>query len=354
MRIIHTSDLHLESSMTKLSPEKAKERRLELIDTFERMVKNASAVGAEVFIIAGDMFDNERYTKRAAERVAGIISNHPEITFLYLIGNHEAKSFIDRVRMPQNLLVFGEDWTYYNIGEVTFAGRSSMPSDMFSTLSLDESRRNILVLHGEVKGSMGESEGISLTAAKGHGIDYIALGHYHRHEVYEIDRRGVAVYSGTPEGRGFDEVGECGFVMLTVDAMGISYNFCPFAKREIEIIEIPLDNMNSESDVYAAVDNELSKIPLSGIVRVKLVGKRNPEVYPSLESIKMKHKDRYYHFEVEDESRTKINPDDYRYSKSVMGEFIRLVYSKDELSDEDKEAIIRCGLAAMNGDRSGI
>ena len=172
--------------------------------------------------------------------------------------------------------------------------------------------------------------------------------------MYEIDGRGVAVYSGTPEGRGFDEVGECGFVMLTVDAKGVAYSFCPFAKRKIEIVEIPLDDMNSESDVYAAVDTELGRIGLSDIVRVKLTGKRHPELYPSLEAIRIKHKDRYYHFEIEDESKTKINPEDYRYSKSIMGEFIRLVYSKENLSDEEKEAIIRCGLAAMHGDRSEI
>ena len=355
MKIIHTSDLHLESSMAKLTPQKAKERRLELVDTFHRMVREASSIGCEVFIIAGDLFDNDRYSRRAADKVASIIESYPEITFLYLIGNHESASFSERVtELPKNLKIFGDDWTYFDFGEVTFAGRTTMPPDMFSSLRLDEGRKNIVVLHGAVKESVGDSEGISLPDARARGINYLALGHYHSYTKYEIDRRGVAVYSGVPEGRGFDEAGECGFVLINTDGDEITHRFCPFAKRAIRIIEVDLTDMETPREVDMAIEDALAPVSSNDIVRLSLTGRRAPTLYPNLDGAAMRYRERFYYFEAEDESKTRINPEDYRYDKSIEGEFIRLVYSKEDLTDEEKEQIIRCGIAAMLGDRSGI
>ena len=355
MKIIHTSDLHLESSMTKLSPSRARERREELFQTFERMVKEASRVGADLFIIAGDLFDSERYTRRVADRVAGVIARYPEIDFLYLVGNHEEGSFTERLTaLPKNLKLFGEDWTYYNYGEVTIAGRTSMTPDMFSTLSLDVGRRNILVLHGMVKESAGESEGISLPLARERGIDYIALGHYHSYTVHQIDRRGVAVYSGTPEGRGFDEAGECGFVLINADGEGVSHSFTKFAKRTVRITEVDLTDVDSSRELDARVESALSVIPYEDIVRLSLIGRRAPTFYPDCAALTRRWGERFYYFEAEDDSKTRIDPEDYRYDKSILGEFIRLVYARDDLTDEEKESIIRCGIGAMQGERADI
>ena len=53
---------------------------------------------------------------------------------------------------------------------------------------------------------------------------------------------------------------------------------------------------------------------------------------------------------MKDESRLRINADDYKNDKSFKGEFIRLVLSKDELSDEEKDAIIECGIRALTSE----
>ena len=64
MKIVHTSDLHLGSALTsRLSPEKTKERKAELISSFERSVEEAALRGATVYIIAGDLFDTEKCHK---------------------------------------------------------------------------------------------------------------------------------------------------------------------------------------------------------------------------------------------------------------------------------------------------
>ena len=59
-----------------------------------------------------------------------------------------------------------------------------------------------MVLHGELRDKSAQGGVIGLTEAANKNIDYMALGHYHTYSEAQIDKRGVAVYSGTPEGRG--------------------------------------------------------------------------------------------------------------------------------------------------------
>lgn len=54
MKIIHCADLHLDSNMTSnLSREQAKQRKAELLATFERMIAYAKDNSVKAVIIAG-------------------------------------------------------------------------------------------------------------------------------------------------------------------------------------------------------------------------------------------------------------------------------------------------------------
>ena len=87
MRIIHCSDLHLDSKMeSNLSREQARERKRELLLTFEKMVGYAEEHEVRAIIIAGDLFDTTHISKAAAKLVEEQIAGHPDIDFLYLRG----------------------------------------------------------------------------------------------------------------------------------------------------------------------------------------------------------------------------------------------------------------------------
>ena len=61
MKILHTSDLHLDSPLTtRLDSKKVRERKNELLLSFKRLSELADREGSEAFIIAGDLFDSER------------------------------------------------------------------------------------------------------------------------------------------------------------------------------------------------------------------------------------------------------------------------------------------------------
>ena len=356
MKILHTSDLHIGSPLTsRLSQDKVRERKGELLTNFERMIEEAVYQRVSLFIIAGDLFDTSKITKSTAERVIGAISRSPSIDFLYLSGNHEKNALTESgVTLPENLKLFGEGWTYFDYGEVCVAGRSEIAAGMFTSLELDYRKTNIVVLHGALADGKTGGEIIGRRELEGKHIDYLALGHYHTYSEHKIDDTGIAVYAGTPEGRGFDEVGQKGFVIIEADGRHARHTFRPFARRTLRIIDVDLTDADGRGEVDHRVDSALSGIPHTDLVRVRLCGKRAPELFPDEGAILARWQNAFYHFEIKDESSIRINPEDYKYDRSLKGEFIRLVTSKKDLSDEEKDKIIRTGLAALMGEADEI
>ena len=66
MKIIHCSDLHLDSRMkSNLDSKKAKERRDEILITYQNMIKYAVENNVKIILIAGDLFDKKETTVKA-------------------------------------------------------------------------------------------------------------------------------------------------------------------------------------------------------------------------------------------------------------------------------------------------
>ena len=352
MKIIHTSDIHIDSPLTsRLPADKVRNRRRELLSSFGRLVSEARALGAEAIIIAGDLFDSERISRKALDTATQIIEEAEDITFFYLQGNHEGEAFLSSWQaLPNNLKTFGKDWTYYRLGDVTVAGRSEIREGMFESLALPSDGKNIVILHGEIRDRSSAPETIGIKEAAGRNIDYLALGHYHSYRAEAIDDRGVAVYSGTPEGRGFDEVGDKGYVILDTQPARLKFSFKSFAARKLHIAQIDLSGAVRTGEINERAERAVRHIPYSDIVRVELCGKYFPSLWKDTDSLLRDFGDRFYYFEVKDSSRISINPDDYKLDKSLKGEFIRTVSADRSLDEATKEKIIACGINALMGE----
>ena len=80
MKIIHCADLHLDSNMTSnLSREQAKQRKAELLATFERMIAYAKDNSVKAVIIAGDLYDKKNISANARNVFLSAINNNPDI-----------------------------------------------------------------------------------------------------------------------------------------------------------------------------------------------------------------------------------------------------------------------------------
>ena len=221
MKIIHCADLHLDSKMTaNLSKEQAKERKMEILRTFSRMVEYAKNNQVKAIIIAGDLFDTRTVSATARNLVRDMINQNSDIDFLYLKGNHDYDSFLAKLEeIPENLKLFGDEWTSYRYGNICISGIELTKDNQvtaYNSLVLSHEDYNIVTLHGQISeyGVKNGAEIINLDGLKNKNIDYLALGHVHEQQLEQLDNRGVYCYSGCLEGRGFDECGEKGFITL--------------------------------------------------------------------------------------------------------------------------------------------
>lgn len=363
MRIIHCADLHLDSKMESyLDKERAKERRRELLSTYERLVKYAVDNNVDAVLIAGDLFDTNKISATTRNVVLSNITDNPNIAFYYLKGNHDNDNFLSGLsEIPSNLKLFGTDWTTYEEagGRVEISGVELTKDNsgaVYNRLVLDSGKINIVMLHGQESKSSkkDQAEVINLRELRNRGIDYLALGHVHFHKMEKLDARGTYCYPGCLEGRGFDECGEHGFVLLDIDENtgNCEYSFIPFAKRRLYEIKADISDCNNTSEMLACVrakldeespaQNSLIKIVLTGMVDVEC---EKDEGY-----IVTALKDDYYFVKVKDETKFKIDAEAYMSDVSLKGEFIRSVMSDDTMSADDKSIVIRYGLLILAGE----
>ena len=354
MKLIHCGDLHLDSKMeTGLSAEKARERRLELLRTFTRMLEQAEADKVEAILICGDLFDAEHVSARARNCVLDGIVQHPGITFYYLQGNHDQSSFLSGLEeIPDNLRTFGREWTSYEQGEAVITGAewSGADADMLAgQLSLPEDRVNLVMFHGMAAeyANKDRSEIFSLRNWRGKQIDYLALGHIHSFRQERLDDRGVWCYCGCLEGRGFDECGLKGYVELEVKAGKVSSRFVPFAWRCLHEVPVDITDLLTAEEIRRRVQEEVQGIPSKDMVKICLTGKSALEAEKDPAWIQKWLEGDYDLLKVRDETTGVIHPEEYQYDVSLKGEFVRLVLGSEELSEEEKEEILRRGIHAL-------
>ena len=350
MKLIHCADLHLDSPMeANLSPEKARERKREILSAFSDLVRHAAQNGVSAILIAGDLFDSTRISKKAKRYVLETVASHPEIKFFYLMGNHDrGGTDADGEPLPQNLYTFGDGWTSYSLGEVTVTGSERPDAD---TLTLSEQACNIVLLHGQERAGRGPSgeDVIPLGKLKNKHIDYLALGHLHDFREAKLDTRGVACYSGCLEGRGFDECGKKGYVLLEIENRRVRHTFVPFAKRELHTVECDITGFTSQLDLENRLLGAVEGIPAHHLIKAVLVGSCPIEAQKDVAHLEQVLSDRFYFAKLRDESRAIIDPVAYQNDISLKGEFVRRVMASG-LSREEKERVIACGFRVLSGE----
>lgn len=356
MKIIHCADLHLDSKMeTNFSREQAKERRYEILNTFEKMIEYAVANNIEVILIAGDMFDTpQNQQKTIKNRVIDSIRKARKIDFLYLQGNHDNDDFFKKMpNKPDNLKLFQKEWSNYRYGNVVISGiefEHGKHKDVYSKLSLNENDFNIVTLHGQISkyGSEKNVEIINLAQLQNKYIDYLALGHIHTYEQEKLDYRGIYCYSGCLEGRGFDEFGKKGFVVLDINKHSLSTEFVAIAKRTFHEVKINVSKYTETSNINKAVEEHLKNIPNTDIVKLVFEGEVSEDIELDIDYIEQKIKNKFYFSKISDETEIKIDYFKYEKDISFKGEFIRKVQSLN-ISAKDKGKIIKMGINAIVG-----
>lgn len=349
MKIIHCADIHLGSKIeSHFSSEISDERKRDIRSAFEKMIKYAKKYEIGVVILAGDIFDSDTPIRKDKEYFYGAIKNNPDIDFLYLRGNHDVNETYQEEKL-ENLKMFSDTWTSYRYDDVVITGieysKRGLKID-YASLNLDATKKNIVVLHGQVTDAQGEYY-IDLTKLIDKHIDYLALGHIHKGLQGKLDSRGVYVYPGCLEGRGFDECDEKGFYVIDTGKT-LSYQFVKNSLKVIHNIEIDISSADSlyvasrlVSEAIEAYKNDIVKVTLFGDIGFDNSG-LDKEIESNLASS-------FYFIYVKDMTTERIDIEKIKDETSLKGEFIRTVLANKEYSDEEKSEIINCGLKAISG-----
>lgn len=353
MKLIHCSDIHLDSRMeSNLSPRQARERNMELCDTFGRLVTYAREHAVRAVLISGDLFDTGRVRAATVRLILDTVAQAPEVDFLYLRGNHdEGDKLLSGFPLPGNLKRFTEDWTCYRYDTVAVTGAvltGENSHSLYDTLSLNPEDVNIVMLHGQDSTQAGEDL-VCLPLLKGKHINYLALGHLHGYRQGTLDHWGSWCYSGCLEGRGFDECGEKGFVVLDIADNRITSTFVPFAKRTLHEVDVDITGCETVGELRDALQTAAGEIPQKDLVKFVLRGTYTLDSQKDIPLLTAFFRDRWYFSKIKDESTLQLDKASYEHDASLKGEFIRKVMASP-LSPEDKETVIRAGLMALSGE----
>ncbi|MGN1051974.1 MAG: exonuclease SbcCD subunit D, partial [Candidatus Scatosoma sp.] len=340
-------------------------RRKEVRQAFAEMLSSARKNGVAAVLISGDAFDSDRPSLRDSRLFYESVAQYNEITFFYLRGNHDGKGAGGFSEDLPNLRTFGETWKTYSFGDCTVTGaewNADNAETLYGSLTLPEDKTNIVMLHGDINGE------INLSRLKNKNIDYLALGHIHTYCGGAIDERGTYAYSGCLEGRGYDECGKKGYVLLQTPEPSeggaavrtgagsggkISCRFVPSSIREITEYRVDVSAANSEYEALRLAQEAVTS-PRNDLIRIYLTGTASFDRRALEKTVKEAFENRYFFVSVKDETRAKCDFSRYAEETSVKGEFVRLALRRDDLSAEEKDAVIRLGISALENNEAEL
>ena len=345
MKIIHCADLHIGSKMDgRFSPEQARKRRQELRLAFHDLADYANKNGISHILIAGDAFDSDHPSQDDLNYFFGTIKSHPQIQFFYLRGNHDLDAFPPEDELA-NLHTFSHGkWTYYPLSEKTvLAGIEIDEGDKESypaSLSLPSGTTNIVMLHGQI------GKDIELTKLAHKNIVYLALGHIHSFEEFDLPGGGKAAYAGCLEPRGFDESGEKGFILYDDETR--EAEFVPFAKRHIHIETTDISECGNTFEITGKIAPLLQK--RDDIYRIELTGKRQPDLILSIPNILTSLSSKCFFLNIKDKSQATLQQPAQEQDNALLQDVFARIEEDGELDENEKADVLATIQSALAGE----
>ena len=357
IKLLHAADIHLDSAYESLQPASAAERRKGQRALLYKLAEVAEARGADAVLLCGDVFngiDAERDTERDFCRAMGTLG----CPVLIAAGNHDpytAYSMWETVHLPENIYVFknpaiecvelpGVHARFWGASFQNAFSRPLMrdfvPPDKRADLP------DVMVIHGEITDGESAYNAISREDLLKSGMDYVALGHIHMRSPLKKVGETAYAYPGCTEGRGFDETGEKGALLITISDDGVSEEFIPLGGVRYEILSVDIGGKNVIKAVLAAAEG------LSTNDCCRLILKGECEQLPDVNLLRQKLDGLFRELQIRDETTIKrdiwaqLGQD--TLSGVFLGKLNRLYKAAKSTEEREKIALAaRYGLMAI-------
>ncbi|MGL4108866.1 metallophosphoesterase family protein [Clostridium sp. LP20] len=371
VKIVHTADLHFDTPFKEVGEKQSKVNKEELKEVFMRIIHICKAKSVDILLLAGDIFDNLTLNRETLYFIENSFKELDNTRVFISPGNHDPygnNSFYKLIKWPNNVHIFKGDIEKVYISELDInvwgAGfkEKYLRSSILNGFSEVDNRINLMVIHGELSNSQegNEYNPITISDISNSGMDYIALGH--RHGFSGINKEGSTffAYSGCPQGRGFDELGDKGIIYGYVSKGAVDLDFVRTSKRNYEEVEVDI----SDSFGYEEVRNKILEAVKEedrkeNLYKLILKGEISEEFNIDEEILREKLIKDFYFCKVIDKTRLKLDLEEISRGYSVKGIFAKkLMKELEEAETEaDKELImmaLKVGLASLSEDEVKI
>lgn len=304
---IHTGDLHLgrQFDFKNDSYTFGKSRRMELWQTFDKIISTAEKNKIHFLIISGDLFDSENVALSEVKAVSERFSRLSHTKVIICPGNHDfydAGHLYGLVDWPENVTIFNTgdmQSVYFPETETRIFGIGwtkdtyrKLPWDG-SPLELREEDNNILVLHGDAYHSQSDYMPIDLDAFA--GFDYIALGHVHKAAF--LSKR--AAYCGCPEPLSFNDDGDQSIVVGQIDRHRLNTQVILTRKRRFITVTLDIKADMTIEDIRRKclmIDSEKER--MRNFYRIRFKGYRDTLI--AMDLLYEELSQLFYYVEIDD------------------------------------------------------
>ncbi len=341
MRLIHTADVHLDACFAGagLSARAANRRRQSLRDVLDGIVRRAAEWPADALLIAGDLFEHERVTPDTVAFLKGLFDSVRPLPVIIAPGNHDpyvAASPYAAESWPDNVVIFRRpSWESVCLceGRLVVHGFAfdgyEISSNPFGALTLSsDAAVHVALGHGSERAHQppdGKSYApFDAETAFAPSLAYFALGHFHRlTEIPVAAGRWRMMYSGAPEGHGFDESGE--HVYLEVEIDGPDLRIAPVTSDRVRYTVHMLDvsTLASAQDLVDNLRRLATQIVVPQVSRVRLDGSCAPSLVSDLRAIEDALANDFEYLAIEDATMPTEDFDELARDPTSLGAFVR-------------------------------
>ena len=297
IRLIHTSDLHLDMcfSGSGMPASFGNRRRQSLRDCFHAIVERAGDWPADALLIAGDLFEHDRVSRDTARFLIKEFESIPNVSVFISPGNHDPythDSIYATENWPENVCIFDEpNWSSLAVsdGALTVHGfgfdSPHMVGNPFGDLIVPEvgpQTVHVAVGHGSERSHQPPDKdayaAFDASDATPEGLTYLALGHFHSVTQIEGKFDTTVYYSGSPEGHNLREGGMCHYLEVEIDEGAVSVARVPSSGTLYSTYRVACDRFQSSQDMIMAIRDISRQESLRQIARIIFTGSMDPAI----------------------------------------------------------------------------
>ena len=273
IKILHSADWHLDSPLVFRSAEQSKYLRTALAQIPSKIAAICKEENCDLMLLAGDLFDGA--ASAATVQALKQTLRDVEVPVFITPGNHDyigADSVWTGEAWPENVHIFTRSTLESVVIEdldlrIYGGGFTAMDCPgLLSGFTADAPQQHkVGILHADPTQTSSPYCPISRQQVQNSGLDYLALGHIHKGDDFRAGST-LCAWPGCPMGRGYDEEGEKGVLIVTLDDTAET-KFVPLDTPRFYDLEIPAGDNPAEaldSVLPAAGNRDFYRITFTG------------------------------------------------------------------------------------------